>query len=230
MVKRYWLVVIFAAGIALGLWLERVPDSGQRAEPVVISPPPTARTPPPARTADAPPVHPAASPPEPVSNGSAPAASLSMIIENAPADRWDYGDYSGYSLPVDAGPRFGAQIAESIRAGRNDTLAREHVQLEREVRDDSWAYPLEAELHDMLAADPVMGEFKVEHLECRATLCELRVSGKDRLQQSSAVNQWLHDMNQLRWPGGLTVGTAIFSGTENGSEGMLMLRKPPAQG
>ena len=151
-----------------------------------------------------------------------------MIIENAPADRWDYGDYSGYSLPVDAGPRFGAQIAESIRAGRNDTLAREQVQLEREVRDDSWAYPLEAELHDMLAADPVMGEFKVEHLECRATLCELRVSGKERLEpHSSAVNQWLRDMHRLPWPGGLTPGTVVFAGTADGSEGILMLRKPP---
>jgi len=37
-------------------------------------------------------------------------------------------------------------------------------------------------------------------------------------------------MNQLRWPGGLTVGTAVFSGTEEGSAGMLMLRKPPAKG
>jgi len=128
---------------------------------------------------------------------------------------------------VDAGPTFGAQIAESIRTGRNDSLALEHLQLEREVRDDSWSYPLEAELQDMLAADPVLGKFKVEHLECRATLCELRVSGKDRFQESSPLNQWLHDMNQLRWPGGLMVGTAVFSANEGGSEGMLMLRKPP---
>jgi hypothetical protein len=68
----------------------------------------------------------------------------------------------------------------------------------------------------------------VEHLECRATLCELRVSGKERLEpQSSAVNQWLRDMHRLPWPGGLTPGTVVFAGTENGSEGILMLRKPP---
>ena len=95
------------------------------------------------------------------------------------------------------------------------------------MRDDSWSYPLEADLQTMLAADPVMGKFRIEHVECRATLCELRVSGTDRLAQSSAVNQWLSNMQRLAWPGGLTVGTAVFAGTEGGSEGLLMLRRPP---
>jgi hypothetical protein len=233
MIRKYWLVVIFGAGIAFGLWLGHPPDAGQEPERVVVSESPMmppAPPAPPARPIDAPPIHSAAPAAEPAQGGRTPPASISLIMENAEAEHWDYGDYNGYSLPVDAGPNFGAQIAESIRTGRNDSLALEHLQLEREVRDDSWSYPLEAELQDMLAADPVLGKFKVEHLECRATLCELRVSGKDRLQQSSAVNQWLRDMGQLRWPGGLTVGTAVFSGTEGGSEGMLMLRKPPAKG
>jgi hypothetical protein len=233
MVRKYWLVVIFGAGIAFGLWLGHPPDAEQPLERVVVSESPTmqsAPTVPSARPIDAPPIHPETPAAKPAQGGRAPPASITLITENAEAERWDYGDYNGYSLPVDAGPTFGAQIADSIRTGRNDSLALEHLQLEREMRDDSWSYPLEAELQNMLAADPVMGKFKVEHLECRATLCELRVSGKDRLQQASAVNQWLRDMGQLRWPGGLTVGTAVFSGTEGGSEGMLMLRKPPAKG
>jgi hypothetical protein len=226
--RKYWLVVIFGAGIAFGLWLGHPPDAGQPLERVVVSDAPAKKSgpfAPPARPIDAPPTHseaPAAGP-----AGRTPPASISLITQNGEAEHLDYGNYSGYSLPVDAGPTFGAQIAESIRTGRNDSLALEHLQLEREVRDDSWSYPLEAELQDMLAADPVLGKFKVEHLECRATLCELRVSGKDRFQESSPLNQWLHDMNQLRWPGGLMVGTAVFSANEGGSEGMLMLRKPP---
>lgn len=230
MVGKYWLVVAFGAGIAFGLWLGHAPDAGQQLERVVVSESPKMPAAPSARPVDPPPIHPAAPAAEPVKGADAPPASVSMIVENAEPERWDYGNYSGYSLPVDAGPNFGVQIAESIRSGRNDSLALEHLQLEREVRDDSWSYPLEAELQNMLAVDPVMGKFTVEHLECRATLCELRVNGKDRLQESSAVNQWLHDMNQLRWPGGLRVGTAIFSGTEGGSEGILILRKPPAKG
>jgi hypothetical protein len=230
MVKKYWLVVIFGGGIALGLWLGHPPDAGPQVERVPVSEPPTRAAPPSARRIDPPPVHLTAPAAEPARAGGAPPDSVALIIENAGAEQWDYGNYSGYSLPVDAGPTFGVQIAESIRTGRNDSLAVEHLRLEREVRDDSWSYPLEAELQNMLAADPVMGKLKVEHLECRATLCELRVSGKDRLQQSSAVNQWLRDMNELRWPGGLRVGTAVFSANEGGSEGMLMLRKSPEKG
>ena len=232
MVNRYWLVVIFAAGIALGLWLGHVPDSGQQPDRVTAKTPAPKPAVPAARAPDPEPARvPAAPPPAPpVKNESAPSPSVALIMENVEAERYDYGNYSGYSLPVDAGPLFGVQIAESIKSGRNDSLALEHLQLEREVRDDSWSYPLEAELQNMLAVDPVMGKFKIEHLECRATLCELRVSGRDRLESSSAVNQWLRNMNQLRWPGGLTVGTAVFSGTEEGSAGMLMLRKPPAKG
>jgi hypothetical protein len=230
MVRKYWLVVIFGGGIALGLWLGYRPDVARQVERVVVRDPPTLPAAPSTRPGDPPPIHLDAPVAEPAQVGRTPPASVSMIIENAEPESFDYGNYSGYSLPVDAGPTFGVQIAESIRTGRNDSLALEHLQLEREVRDDSWSYPLEAELQNMLAVDPVLGKFKVEHLECRATLCELRVSGNDRLQRSSAVNQWLHDMNQLRWPGGLTVGTAVFAGTEGGSEGMLMLRKPPAKG
>jgi len=238
MVRKYWLVVIFGAGIALGLWLGHPPDAAPQVERVTLNQPPTMPAASHTRRVDPPPTHEATPAPEPAkaggappaTAGGAPPASVSMIIENAAPERWDYGNYSGYSLPVDAGPNFGAQIAESIRTGRNDSLALEHLQLEREVRDDSWSYPLEAELQNMLATDPVMGRFKIEHLECRATLCELRVSGNDRLQQSSAVNQWLRDMNQLRWPGGLRVGTAVFAASESGSEGMLMLRKLLAKG
>lgn len=226
--RRYWLVVIFGAGIALGLWLGSPPSGEGQLQPMVVNEPPTVPAAPPAR-AEPPPAPAVTAPPPPAKVEGPPPASVSMIIENAGTERWDYGNYGGYSLPVDAGPNFGAQIAESISSGRNDSLAREHVQLEREVRDDSWSYPLEAELRTMLAADPVMGRFEVEHLECRATLCELRVSGADRLQHESAVNQWLRDMHRLQWPGGLTVGTAVFAGTAGGSEGMLMLRRPPAK-
>jgi hypothetical protein len=163
----------------------------------------------------------------PAQTATAPPASVSMVIENAEPEHVDYTNYSGYSLPVDAGPHFGPQIADSIRTGRRDSLTEEHLQLEREVRDDSWSYPLEAELQNMLAADPEMGRFKVEHVECRATLCEVRVHGKVQVQQAPAVNQWLSSMQRMAWPGGLRAGTAIFSSSDDGMEGMLMLRKQP---
>ncbi len=235
MVNKYWLVVIFAAGIALGLWLGHVPDSGQQPDRLIARTSPTIPAVPAAPAPRAPdppppvrlPATPATPPPAP--NNSAPP-SVALIMENVESERYDYGNYSGYSLPVDAGPRFGVQIAESIKEGRNDSLAVEHLQLEREMRDDSWSYPLEAELQNMLATDPVMGKFRIDHLECRATLCELRVSGKDRLQESSEVSRWLRNMSRMRWPGGVTVGTASFAATEDGSEGIVMLRKPPAKG
>lgn len=245
MVKKIWVFIALVAGLVLGFflttygayvlgfstaeaegWGARQAASARAAvnEP---RPVPAAST---RRVADPPPAPPVTSPPPQEKGANTPPASISMAIENADPERYDYGSYSGYSLPVDAGPRFGVQIAESIKAGRNDSLAVEHLQLEREVRDDSWSYPLEAELQNMLATDPVMGKFTIDHLECRATLCELRLSGKDRLQESSAVTRWLHDMSRMRWPGGVTVGTASFAATEGGSEGIVMLRKPPAKG
>jgi hypothetical protein len=247
MVKKFWIAIALVAGVVLGLllgshgahllgfstgeaadWPRRqiaaehaatgpaTPAAAPGAAPAAV--PRGAVTEP--APAPAPPAQPPAAP--------APPASVSFIIENAETERFDYANYSGYSLPVDAGPLFGAQIAESIRDGRRDTVAQEHVKLEREMRDDSWSFPVEAELHNMLAVDPVMGRFKVEHVECRATLCEVRVSGRDRPEQADDINQWLSDMHRLPWPGGLTVGSAVFAATEGGSEGMLMLRRQAA--
>jgi len=236
MVRKYWLAVTFAAGIALGFLFGHSSEVERPVERIGAGDPPLAPTPAPAmapapasRRADLPPARPVAPPAEPPRRAAGPPASISFAVENAEPERFDYDNYSGYSLPVDAGPNFGAQIADSIRNGRRDSLAQEHVQLERELRDDSWSYPLEAELQNMLAADPVMGKFKVEHLECRATRCELRVSGKVRMEQESGINQWLSNMHRIAWPGDVRVGTAVFSGTEDGSEGMLMLHRPPAK-
>ena len=250
MVKKVWVLIALVAGLVLGFFLttygayvfgfstaeadgRTVKVAAKRAE---------ARTPPtqaagtqsakaavPARAMPAAPPALIASSEVDTARSPAPGGSIGFDIVNAEPEHIDYTNYSGYSLPVDAGPYFGAQIADSIRTGRNDSLTQEHLELEREVRDDSWSYPLEAELQNMLAADPVMGKFKVEHLECRATRCEVRVTSKAQMQQASAVNQWLGNMNRVAWPGGLTVGTAIFSGVEDGTEGMLILRRrPPA--
>ena len=235
MAGKYWLAVTFGAGVALGFLLGHSSGAGKPAEPVAATGlrprPAPATTPVPAAThADVPTAGPATPPPEPPRTAAAspaPPASVAFVIENADPEHFDYGDYSGYSMPVDAGPHFGAQIADSIKSGRRDSLAESHLQLEREMRDDSWSYPLEAELQNMLAADPVMGKFKVEHLECRATLCELRVSGQERIGQESQINQWLSNMHRVSWPGDVRVGTAVFTGTGEGSEGILMLHRPP---
>src|SRR5689334_13978316 len=165
MVKQVWVWIALVAGLVLGVFLTtygayvlgfstaessvrsaRATETRESAvDEARMAPTPTPTA---GRAGE---VRPGFSPPPvtlpaagPAQTATAPPASVSMVIENAEPEHVDYTNYSGYSLPVDAGPHFGPQIADSIRTGRRDSLTEEHLQLEREVRDDSWSYPLEA--------------------------------------------------------------------------------------
>src|SRR5690349_20905559 len=123
MVRSYWLAVTFGAGIALGLLLGRGVQSESHDERVEAKEPrlvmrvPAARAvdPEPAPSVQAAPVLPPAVPGGPKQAASPPPASVTFNIENAEPEHVDYDNYSGYSLPVDAGPTFGPEIADRNR-------------------------------------------------------------------------------------------------------------------
>lgn len=97
---------------------------------------------------------------------------------------------SGVVTPVDAGEVFNKQIARASTTDQPNQLGDAHRELEREARDDGWAYSMEAELQNSMLNATSTGQFSVEHVECRTTLCEVRVSGS--ADQADAVRDWSH--------------------------------------
>jgi hypothetical protein len=220
-VKAYWLPVGFVAGIALGVFIERPAADAPVAPPTAPavahaapekSPPSHVPT---AGSSPAPAQIPAASvvPVRPVA-----AMTQGVAAAEAPAG----------GPPIDPGPVFAKQFAEAEKAGFRNPLAEQHAALERETRDDSWAYQMEAELQNSMVADTSMGNFKLEHLECRSTLCEMQLSANGE-QQSAALRKWQDGLHTGPPPGLQLMLTSASVITENdASNALIILTKPPS--
>ena len=51
--------------------------------------------------------------------------------------------------------------------------------LDTEPRDDAWSYFAEQSIIQFLGSHPLGSEFDVEYVECRSTICQLKVTGFD---------------------------------------------------
>lgn len=143
---------------------------------------PAATAPPAMRTpAQVPAATAAAGLPEPPSGSAAPAPPKASDMFAPPVD-------SGVVNAIDAGGTFNKMIARPSTSDQPNQLGDLHRALEREPRDDGWAYSMEAELQNTMVNDTSMGKFKMEHVECRSTLCEVRVSGNS--DQADAVRNF----------------------------------------
>jgi len=208
MVKSYWLVVAFGAGIAAGFMLSH--REAPRLPPVVgavsaqdVASTPLVPAPPPERQVVVADTRPAASAPVPA------------VAEE--------GEYSGYSQPIDVGAAFRKTLEAPPPPGAANAFADAHHALEREARDDSWSYPLEAEIQNSLVAETSMGNFNLDHVECRATMCEVRLSGKGE-EQEAALKRWSDGMHSLPWSSRL-YASVTSSITENGRVDQVMILK-----
>jgi hypothetical protein len=134
-------------------------------------------------------------------------------------------DSGAVAQPIDAGEVFGAIIARPSQPGLQNQLGDAHRALERETRDDGWSYSMEAEIQNAMVNEVATGEFRAEHIECRATLCEVRLSGKG--DQAAAVKRWTENV------GGQSFGHHLFlnhASTIVGGDrvdALLILRRPP---
>jgi hypothetical protein len=125
--------------------------------------------------------------PEPASAAVEPPASA-PVPAKAGEDPFLPAVDSGVVNSVDAGATFNKMIARPSTADQPNQLGDLHRALEREPRDDGWAYSMEAELQNSMVNDTSMGKFKMEHIECRSTICEVRVSGNG--DQADAVRSF----------------------------------------
>jgi hypothetical protein len=134
-------------------------------------------------------------------------------------------EYTGYSAPIDVGPAFRKEVAAQPVPGVSNALGEAHRALEREMRDDSWSYPMEAEIQNSLVADASAGNFTVEHVECRATACEIRLSAKGA--QAEAMSRWASGIQGQ--PLGSRLLPSVSSMVSNGSQSdqLLIFIRPP---
>jgi hypothetical protein len=211
-VKAYWLPVGFGAGIALGIFIARPggdppvqavdPPAATRVASQISAPvqvPATALSPPPARI-------PATLPP---------VASEAEVAET-PAER----------QPIDPGPVFTKQFAEAEKAGFKNAMAEQHAVLEREARDDSWAYPMEAEIQNSMLADVSAGNFKMDHLECRASMCEVQLSAQGE-QQQAALRKWNDGLHTTPVSSQLLMTSGSFISDDVATNALIIFQKPP---
>ena len=223
MVKPVWIAIAFAAGIAVGVLVTRT------GTPETV----------PVATTDVAPILPAA-PQAPVTaaqhDASAPVSSARVATtapressaptppSTAPASE-DAAEYTGYSAPIDVGPAFRKEVAAQPVPGVSNALAEAHRALEREMRDDSWSYPMEAEIQNSLVADASAGNFTVEHVECRATACEVRLSAKGA--QADAMTRWASGVHAQSL--GSRLLPSVSSMVSNGSQSdqLLIFIRPP---
>jgi len=227
MVRKYWVVIAFAAGIAVG-WIFTRPGL---VEPVAVvlpkpvetgqastSPSPAGPAPELARQPDAAPVAqsvPAARPP-------VGAVSSEAIVPAEPAAP----GYDGYSQAIDVSPMFREQFEHAQKLGTKGSLFELHQSLEREVRNDTWAYAAEADIQNSLVVESSSGNFKVDHLECRATMCELQLSARGK-EQAAALGLWLDGMQGRNFETLLPRASSSIGHDANRDVLMIFVRPPP---
>ncbi len=219
--KAGWIAVALVLGVSIGVWI-----SYERQEP---TPPPDEVAADAGATQRAP-----QSPTQETGEkfghtklrpGAATPAGTANPPATAPASSPE-PEYTGYQQAIDVGPVFRRHFEQEAAEGTENSMAIAHREMEREVRDDSWAYALEAEIENSLIAETSLGNFRREHVECRATLCEIRISGEGD-QQETAMQNFNESLGGKPWASRLNLN---YSATvsENGHVNAMMIFRKPA--
>lgn len=222
MVKPGWLVAALVVGLVIGFFAGRGTGTPASAEiaampggtaQVAAGPAPPAGNP--TRAAAAAPI-----PLPPPVGGKPPASHLQPGAGTAVAAT--VGDVQA----IDVGPVFSKQFADSAAEGYRDAVAEAHHALEREARDDSWAYPMEADIENSLVADTSMGNFKKEHVECRASMCEVRLTAHGA-EQAAALQRWNDGLRAQPWITRLSASSSSVVNNDNHVDALLIFTRPP---
>jgi len=232
---KIWLGVAaaFIVGVVVGVTLTRqgggssgpelraapavpqVTNSSTQVEPVRSSPPGVsakapAGTPPVAAVGDAAtPAPPAEAPPDP----------------RAPRP-FEFGrpQDSGTVQAIDVGDALRKQIDRPSTPGDENQIGDMHRALEREARDDGWAYAMEGELQNSMVTETSTGAFRMEHVECRATICEVRISGRG--DQAAAVRAWSETLQANNFSQRLFANMSSTVSNNDRIDAIYILRRP----
>jgi len=223
-VKPIWAGIAFAAGIAVGVVVSRTDEPRSAPPTMTTESAPVSPVAPEVRAAPAP-----AAPPAPLEFAGAasapqsdtPAALSSSTTPAAEA----VTEYTGYSEPIDVGPAFRKSLAPSPVPGAANQLADAHRALEREARDDGWSYSMEAEIQNSMINEVSTDAFRAEHVECRATMCEVRLSGQG--DQAAAVKRWTEGLGGQPFGQRLFLNHASSISNNDRVDALLIFRRPP---
>ena len=134
-------------------------------------------------------------------------------------------DSGAAGQPIDAGDVFNKMIAQPSQPGFENNIGEAHRALERETRDDGWAYPMEAEIQNSMVTEVSTGAFRSEHVECRATMCELRLSGKG--EQAAAIKRWSDELGSQPFGQRLFLNYSSSISDNNRVDTLMIFRRPP---
>jgi hypothetical protein len=154
----------------------------------------------------------------PLSSHSAPVAATTDPVPAAGDD--------AFFQPIDVGSAFAEQIGRPSQPGFENQMGDAHRALEREMRNDGWAYAMEGELQNSMVNEVSTGEFRAEHVECRATMCEVRISGTAR--QTDAVKRWMDTLQKHEVARTLAMNYSSMSANDERVDMLMILRKPPS--
>jgi hypothetical protein len=129
-------------------------------------------------------------------------------------------------LHIDAGPVFNEVIAKPSAPGFDNQLGDAHRALERETRNDGWAYTMEGEIQNAMVNETSTGAFRADHVECRATLCEVRLSGK--YDQAAAIKRWSEGLGVQPFGQRLFLNYSSSISNNERVDSIMIFRRPPA--
>src|SRR6187397_1077165 len=226
MVKPIWLAAAFVAGIAVGIVATRMWSEAPAGDALASNAPEVPREPPRATLASTPDERSSPSAPSAAASSSADAAATVKSTPGGTASVEPAMSDSGVAgQPIDAGDVFNKMIAQPSQPGFENNIGEAHRALERETRDDGWAYSMEAEIQNAMVTEVSTGAFRSEHVECRATMCELRLSGKG--EQAAAIKRWSDELGSQPFGQRLFLNYSSSISDNNRVDTLMIFRRPP---
>ncbi len=146
-----------------------------------------------------------------------------MPVKRAPSP-FEPSIDSGVVRAIDVGEALAKQIARPSQPGFENPIGDAHRELEREARDEKWAYEMEGELQNSLVSQASMGELKVEHIECRATICEVRLSSSGN--QQLPLQAWSESWKSTGLDKNLFPNMSSLVGTDDRVDALYIFRRP----
>ena len=240
MVKTHWVIVGFAAGLLVGvlgarLWLAAPARTELTASTPAAAPAQVARVESGPEssvenTANAPPAVPTAPVPVPTDTaprqpGEPPATpNLAGVPVKPVSLPFAPSIDSGVVQAIDVGEAFAKQIARPSEPGYENLIGDAHRELEREPRDERWAYEMEGELQNSMVSHASMGDFKVEHVECRSTICEVRLSG--RAERHDGLREWSESLRTSSLNNRLFANMSSTMANDQRVDALYIFRRP----
>lgn len=220
--KPSWLIPAFLAGAIAGALVLRsiLPHP---PEPAAIAPMSTSLSPLPSPA------------PSTIVAAESPAVRVAAVVADArpPSQRADGASSSAAAIPVvttaggaaiDLSPALRDALAQ--HSFKTESPAELHEALEKESKDDSWSYPIEAEIRSSLAAISANDAVTVHSVECRSTLCEVRLSAP--AYNMNLVQEWNREVGAYSWIRRVVPVTHLVTSRDGRAEALTILRRSPA--